>query len=276
MCSQQRPHVKEAVRVAGVGRRHVECPDLRREHGDDALARGNGSGDAEYAGTPADPGDACVSQHGGERAVKHLHANSWIPGHSHRGRVVAKRSGSDPGGSADLIPTFQPSDLEVRHVLVLSERPGSFPDGGSPSGSGTGTGGKHDRTHTRAAERRADPQISRGLGATQDFKSIIDSFTEDAVYHSIPLAPIIGKPAIAEFVAGFADVPPGRLEIHHQLASDTIVMNERTDRIVINGRPVTLPICGVFEEIEGARIKARWHEYFDLGPAKAAYGHPQS
>ena len=87
------------------------------------------------------------------------------------------------------------------------------------------------------------------------------------------MAPIIGKPAIAEFVAGFADVPPGRLEIHHQLASDTIVMNERTDRIVINGRPVTLPICGVFE-IEGARIKA-WREYFDLGPAKAAYGHPR-
>ena len=47
-------------------------------------------------------------------------------------------------------------------------------------------------------------------------------------------------------------------------------MNERTDYITINGVPVTLPICGVFE-IENGRIKA-WREYFDLGPARAAFG----
>jgi limonene-1,2-epoxide hydrolase len=32
---------------------------------------------------------------------------------------------------------------------------------------------------------------------------------------------------------------------------------------------VVLPICGVFE-VEDGRIKA-WREYFDLGPARAAY-----
>jgi limonene-1,2-epoxide hydrolase len=37
----------------------------------------------------------------------------------------------------------------------------------------------------------------------------------------------------------------------------------------MNGHPVVLPICGVFE-LEGGRIKA-WREYFDLGPARAAY-----
>jgi len=56
------------------------------------------------------------------------------------------------------------------------------------------------------------------------------------------------------------------------IALDDIVMNERTDYITLNGRPVTLPICGVFE-IENGRIKA-WREYFDLGPAKAAYEVP--
>lgn len=49
-------------------------------------------------------------------------------------------------------------------------------------------------------------------------------------------------------------------------------MNERTDYITLNRRPVTLPICGVFE-IENGRIKA-WREYFDLAPAKAAYDAP--
>ncbi len=125
-----------------------------------------------------------------------------------------------------------------------------------------------------SVEQRNDATIRRFLAAWEHRETafIVDSFTEDAVYHSIPLSPIIGKEAIARFVAGFADVPPGRLVIHHQIASGDVVMNERTDYIVINRRPVTLPICGVFE-LEGGRIKA-WREYFDLGPAKAAYTQP--
>ena len=104
----------------------------------------------------------------------------------------------------------------------------------------------------------------------RDTEFIVDSFTDDGVYHSIPLTPIVGKAAIREFVAGFVDVPPGRLEIRHQIAADNIVMNERTDYITLNGVAVTLPICGVFE-IQDGRIK-EWREYFDLAPAKAAYG----
>ncbi len=46
-------------------------------------------------------------------------------------------------------------------------------------------------------------------------------------------------------------------------------MNERTDHIVLNGRPVILPITGVFE-IHDGKIRA-WREYFDLTPAKEAY-----
>jgi limonene-1,2-epoxide hydrolase len=104
----------------------------------------------------------------------------------------------------------------------------------------------------------------------RDTEFIMESFADEAVYHSIPLTPIVGKAAIERWVAKFAGVPPGRLEIHHQVASGNVVMNERTDYITINGKAVILPICGVFE-IEKGRIK-RWREYFDLGPAKAAYG----
>ena len=103
----------------------------------------------------------------------------------------------------------------------------------------------------------------------RDTEHIVDRFAEDGVYHSIPLTPIVGKPAIREFVAGFADRPLGLLVIHHQVATEHVVMNERTDHIRLNGQPVVLPICGVFE-IENGRIKA-WREYFDLGPARAAY-----
>jgi limonene-1,2-epoxide hydrolase len=122
------------------------------------------------------------------------------------------------------------------------------------------------------ADAAANDQLVREFVAAweqRDSDFIIGCFTEDAAYHSMPLTPIVGKEAIADWVRGFEDVPPGRLEVHHQVASGDVVMNERTDRIVLNGRPVTLPIVGVFEIHEG-RIRA-WREYFDLTPAREAY-----
>jgi limonene-1,2-epoxide hydrolase len=107
----------------------------------------------------------------------------------------------------------------------------------------------------------------------RDAEFIVDCFTEDGVYHSVPLSPIVGRAAIAEWVRGFAGVPPGRLQVHHQVASADVVLHERTDRITLNGRPVVLAICGVFEISPDGRIRAR-REYFDLAPAKAAYETP--
>jgi limonene-1,2-epoxide hydrolase len=106
----------------------------------------------------------------------------------------------------------------------------------------------------------------------RDTEVIVGYFTDDAVYHCMPLTPITGKAALAEWVRGFDLKSPPRLDVHHQVASGDIVMNERTDYITLNGRPVTLPICAVFE-LDGGRIRA-WREYLDLAPAKAAYGVP--
>ncbi len=103
----------------------------------------------------------------------------------------------------------------------------------------------------------------------RDTDHIAVAFAEDGVYHSTPLTPIVGREAIREWVASFEGRPPGRLEVRHQVASDTVVMNERVDHITLNGKPVTLPITGVFEITDG-RITA-WREYFDLGPVRAAY-----
>ena len=118
----------------------------------------------------------------------------------------------------------------------------------------------------------ANDALIRGLLRAferRDTEHIVGCFADDGVYHSVPLEPIVGKAAIREFIAGLEGVPPGRLEVHHQVVSGNVVMNERTDHITLNGTPVSLPICGVFEIADG-RIKA-WREYFDLGPARAAY-----
>jgi limonene-1,2-epoxide hydrolase len=127
----------------------------------------------------------------------------------------------------------------------------------------------------RSETAAANDQLVREFIAAweqRDSDFIIGCFTEDAVYHSMPLSPIVGKEAIAAWVRRFEDVQPGSLEVHNQIATDDVVMNERTDRIVLNGHPVTLPITGVFEIREG-RISA-WREYFDLTPAKQAYESP--
>jgi limonene-1,2-epoxide hydrolase len=106
----------------------------------------------------------------------------------------------------------------------------------------------------------------------RDSDFIIGCLTEDATYHAMPLNPIEGKEAIAAWVRHFEDVQPGSLDVHHQIASGDVVMNERTDRIVLNGHPVTLPITAVFE-LDDGRIRA-WREYFDQTAAKEAYTLP--
>jgi limonene-1,2-epoxide hydrolase len=40
-------------------------------------------------------------------------------------------------------------------------------------------------------------------------------------------------------------------------------MNERIDRFVMNGKPVALPVSGVFEVVDG-KISF-WRDYFDKG-----------
>ena len=111
-----------------------------------------------------------------------------------------------------------------------------------------------------------DAMIREFLGAWErrDTDHIVAAFTDDAVYHNISLEPLVGKAAIRDFVAGHEGVPPGRLEILHQLASGGVVMNERVDHITLGDREVDMPICGVFE-IRDGRI-ARWTDYYHSAP----------
>lgn len=89
-------------------------------------------------------------------------------------------------------------------------------------------------------------------------------FTDDGVYHNIPMAPAEGREAIRQLLAGMGQMIGSiRFEIHRQVASGSLVMNERTDHITMGERNVALPVVGVFE-IENGRIKA-WRDYFDMG-----------
>lgn len=96
-------------------------------------------------------------------------------------------------------------------------------------------------------------------------------FTEDAVYHNIPMPPAEGREAIKEFIAGFTAAVDGiDFQVHRQVADGDVVMNERTDVMRFkDGRELPLPVMGVFEVRDG-KI-AVWRDYFDMATVTAAF-----
>ena len=110
------------------------------------------------------------------------------------------------------------------------------------------------------------------LWSTPDPEVLAGYFSEDAVYHNIPMEPVRGPAAIKEFIAEFLAMCDGiDFQVHSQLSNGNLVMNERTDVMRFkDGRELPLPVMGVFEVVDG-RITA-WRDYFDLSTVAAAYG----
>src|SRR2546425_2461120 len=77
-------------------------------------------------------------------------------------------------------------------------------------------------------------------------------FTDDAVYHNIPLAPVTGREAIANNFASFIRPgAPGIESLHLRLiniaASGPVVMTERVDVFKLPAKSFELPVMGTFE-----------------------------
>ena len=98
-----------------------------------------------------------------------------------------------------------------------------------------------------------------------DAEAILDAFTEDAVYHNIPMDPCNGKSEIQAFLEGFlgSTASAVQFDIKHQVVSGLVVMNERVDTIEMESGKVDLPVCGVFELTADGKISG-WRDYFDM------------
>ncbi len=109
------------------------------------------------------------------------------------------------------------------------------------------------------------------LWADPDPARLAGYFTEDGVYHNIPMEPAVGRAAIEVFIAEFTAMCHGvDFRVHRQLADGDLVFNERTDVLRLkNGKTVELPVTGVFE-IRDGRIAA-WRDYFDMAAVTAAF-----
>lgn len=98
---------------------------------------------------------------------------------------------------------------------------------------------------------------------TGDVDAICAYFTDDAVYHNIPVDPVTGRDAIKAAIAGFtAGVDRIEFEMRHLVADGPVVMTERVDVFHFPGHEIALPVMGTFEVRDG-KIAA-WRDYFDL------------
>jgi len=97
----------------------------------------------------------------------------------------------------------------------------------------------------------------------RDVDEFLGYFTDDAIYHNIPMAPVTGKDGIREVLNLFLPSSSAiRFDVSHTAVRGNVVLNERVDRFTMGGREVALPVAGVFE-IRDGRIAA-WRDYFDF------------
>ena len=98
-----------------------------------------------------------------------------------------------------------------------------------------------------------------------DVEVLMNAFTDDAVYHNIPMDPAKGKDAIRAVIEGFMKMSPGGVdfEILNQVTAGNLVLNERIDTFVVDGKKSGGPVAGVFELDADGKIKA-WRDYFDM------------
>jgi limonene-1,2-epoxide hydrolase len=119
--------------------------------------------------------------------------------------------------------------------------------------------------------RRFCAAWSSNLGAAD----LAAFFTDDAVYHNIPLAPVIGREAIANTIASF--IRPGapgieaiEFRVINIASNGPVVMTERVDAFKLPNKSFELPVMGTFE-VSAGKIKA-WRDYFDLNQFTSRMG----
>lgn len=103
-----------------------------------------------------------------------------------------------------------------------------------------------------------------------DVEAICACFTQDAVWHNMPVAPIAGLGAIRTAIGNFLGTASEvRFDIRYAFEPRPgVVMTERVDIFrQADGKEMRLPVMGVFE-LEDGLIK-EWRDYFDMAAMSA-------
>ena len=96
----------------------------------------------------------------------------------------------------------------------------------------------------------------------KNWDAIEAAFSDDVVYHNIPMDPAEGKAAAMMIIRGMR---PQEVdwEVLNIAENGNVVLTERVDNFVLaDGKTLSIPVMGTME-LEGGKIKA-WRDYFDL------------
>ena len=105
--------------------------------------------------------------------------------------------------------------------------------------------------------------------ADGDIDAIMAFFTDDAEYHNIPVAPVVGTAAIRATIESFTAAPESvEFRVLNIAAAGDVVLTERVDVFVFPNGRVELPVSGTFELRDG-KIAA-WRDYFDMNQFMSA------
>ena len=97
-----------------------------------------------------------------------------------------------------------------------------------------------------------------------DLDALIAFFTDDAVYHNIPLDPVVGTDQIRATITGFTGgVESIEFRLDAIAGDGGTVLTERVDIFTFpGGHRIELPVMGTFEVVDGQI--AAWRDYFDM------------
>jgi limonene-1,2-epoxide hydrolase len=99
--------------------------------------------------------------------------------------------------------------------------------------------------------------------ARHDAEALRPFFTDDVVYHNIPMDPAVGINDAIGFIEGFFAMCESMvIETLHLAVRDNLVLTERVDTFTVGQVVASLPVMGIFE-IRDGKISA-WRDYFDL------------
>ena len=105
----------------------------------------------------------------------------------------------------------------------------------------------------------------------RDLDAAVALLAEDVEYDNVPMPTGHGRAASREFLAPFVE-QASEVEwvVHRQAANGSFVLNERTDRFLLGGNWMEIPVAGVFEVADGQITL--WRDYFDVQMVAAAAG----
>ena len=98
----------------------------------------------------------------------------------------------------------------------------------------------------------------------RDLDAVTALVTDDIEYDNVPIGKVFGPEGVRKVLSGGVTEAAAEVQwvVHRQVSSGSTVMNERTDRFLVAGRWIEIPIAAVFEVREG-RV-CLWRDYFDL------------